>query len=152
MRGVNKVIIVGNCGKDPETRYSQSGTAMCSVSVATSEQWKDKQMGEKQERTEWHRIKFFGKLAEIAGEYLRKGSQVYVEGSIRTDKYTDKDGIERYATDIIAREMQMLGGKPEGQRQERQRPAQPTPEETGGGFEDDDIPFRQLGKRCHWVA
>ncbi|KZC32583.1 single-stranded DNA-binding protein [Rhodanobacter denitrificans] len=109
-RGVNRVIIVGNLGADPETRYASSGTAITSLRVATSEQWTDKQSGEKQERTEWHRVKMFGKLAEIAGEYLKKGRQVYVEGSLRTEKYTDKEGIERYSTDIVASEMQMLGG------------------------------------------
>ena len=113
-RGVNKVILVGNLGADPETRYTASGSAITSIRIATSEQWKDKQTGENQERTEWHRVKFFGRLAEIAGEYLKKGRQVYVEGSLRTDKYTDKDGIERYSTDIIANEMQMLGGPGEG--------------------------------------
>lgn len=110
-RGVNKVIIVGNLGNDPEVRYTAGGVAITTMNVATSESWKDKESGEKQERTEWHRIKFFGRLAEIAGEYLRKGSQVYVEGSLRTDKYTDKDGIERYATNIIGNEMQMLGSR-----------------------------------------
>ena len=110
-RGINKVILVGNLGADPETRYTAGGGAITSIRIATSESWKDKQTGEMQERTEWHRIKFFGRLAEIAGEYLRKGSQVYVEGSLRTDKYTDKDGVERYTTDIIANEMQMLGSR-----------------------------------------
>jgi single-strand DNA-binding protein len=109
-RGVNKVILVGNLGADPETRYTANGAAITTIKVATSEAWTDKQTGQKQERTEWHRVKFFGKLAEVAGEYLKKGKQVYVEGSIRTDKYTDKEGVERYATDIIANEMQMLGG------------------------------------------
>ncbi|AVQ00358.1 single-stranded DNA-binding protein (plasmid) [Ahniella affigens] len=109
-RGINKVILVGNLGADPETRYTQNGGAITTIKVATSESWKDKQTGENQERTEWHRVKFFGRLAEIAGEYLKKGRQVYVEGSLRTDKYTDKEGIERYTTDIIANEMQMLGG------------------------------------------
>lgn len=113
-RGINKVILVGNLGNDPETRYTPSGSAITTISVATSEQWTDKQTGQKQERTEWHRVKFFGRLAEIAGEYLKKGRQVYVEGSLRTDKYTDKQGIERYTTDIIANEMQMLGGMGEG--------------------------------------
>ncbi len=113
-RGINKVIIVGNLGADPETRYTTSGTAITSLRLATSENWTDKQSGEKQERTEWHRVKLFGKLAEIAGEYLKKGRQVYIEGSLRTDKYTDKDGIERFSTDIIANEMQMLGGNPGG--------------------------------------
>jgi len=114
-RGINKVILVGNLGNDPEVRYSQSGTAMTSISVATSESWKDKTSGEMQERTEWHRVKFFGRLAEIAGEYLKKGSQVYIEGKLRTDKYTDKAGVEKYSTDIIADEMQMLGGKMGGE-------------------------------------
>jgi single-strand DNA-binding protein len=113
-RGINKVILVGTLGKDPEVRYSQAGAAMCSISVATNESWKDKVTGEKQERTEWHRVKFFGRLAEIAGEYLKKGGQVYIEGSLRTEKYTDKQGVEKYSTDIIANEMQMLGGRPEG--------------------------------------
>ena len=109
-RGINKVILVGNLGNDPEVRYTTSGTAIASLSIATSESWTDKQSGEKQERTEWHRVKMFGKLAEIAGEYLKKGRQVYIEGSLRTDKYTDKSGVEKYSTDIIASDMQMLGG------------------------------------------
>ena len=109
-RGINKVILVGNLGNDPEVRYTTSGTAIASLSIATSESWTDKQSGEKQERTEWHRVKMFGRLAEIAGEYLKKGRQVYIEGSLRTDKYTDKAGVEKYSTDIIASEMQMLGG------------------------------------------
>jgi len=114
-RGVNKVIIVGNLGADPETRYTGSGTAITSLRIATSEQWTDKQSGERQERTEWHRVKMFGRLAEIAGEYLTKGRQVYIEGSLRTDKFTDKEGVERYSTDIVASEMQMLGGGQDGQ-------------------------------------
>ena len=109
-RGINKVILVGNLGADPEVRYTAGGTAIASLSIATSEQWTDKQSGQKQERTEWHRVKLFGRLAEIAGEYLKKGRQVYVEGSLRTDKYTGKDGVERYSTDIIASDLQMLGG------------------------------------------
>lgn len=113
-RGINKVILVGNLGNDPDVKYSQGGSAITTISVATSEQWKDKQTGQMQERTEWHRVKFFGRLAEIAGEYLKKGRQVYIEGSLRTDKYTGKDGVERYTTDIIANEMQMLGGGGEG--------------------------------------
>lgn len=135
-RGVNKVILVGNLGADPETRYTQSGGAITSIRIATSESWNDKQTGEKQERTEWHRIKFFGKLAEIAGEYLRKGSQVYVEGSLRTDKYTDKEGVERFSTDIIANEMQMLGGKPgagEGGGMGRERPERSSAPRASGG-------------------
>lgn len=111
-RGVNKVTLIGNLGADPETRHSGGGTAITSLRIATSESWVDKQSGEKQERVEWHRVKLFGKLAEIAGEYLSKGRQVYIEGSLRTDKYTDKDGVERYSTDIIASEMQMLGSDP----------------------------------------
>jgi len=113
-RGINKVILVGNLGNDPDVKYTQSGTTITTISVATTEAWKDKQSGQQQERTEWHRVKFFGRLAEIAGEYLKKGRQVYVEGSLRTDKYTGKDGVERYSTDIIANEMQMLGGGGEG--------------------------------------
>jgi|GEM_PF-106159 len=109
MRGINKVILVANVGADPEVRYSQSGSALTTISVATSESWKDKD-GNMQERTEWHRVKFFGRLAEIAGEYLKKGRQVYIEGRLRTEKYTDKAGVEKYSTDIIAEEMQMLGG------------------------------------------
>lgn len=111
MASVNKVIIVGNLGRDPETRYMPSGDAMTTIAVATTDSWKDKTSGEKKEQTEWHRITFFGKLAEIAGQYLKKGSQVYVEGSLRTRKYTDKDGVEKYATDIKADTMQMLGSR-----------------------------------------
>ena len=109
-RGINKVILVGNLGADPETRYTANGGAITNIRLATSEAWKDKQTGENQERTEWHRVVLFGKLGEIAGEYLKKGRQVYIEGSLRTNKYTDKDGVERYSTDIVANEMQMLGG------------------------------------------
>ena len=112
-RGINKVILVGNLGNDPEVKYTQGGMAVTKVSIATSSQRKDRD-GNTQERTEWHRVTFFGKLGEIAGEYLRKGSQVYVEGEIRYDKYTGQDGVERYTTDIIANEMQMLGGRGEG--------------------------------------
>jgi single-strand DNA-binding protein len=109
-RGVNKVILVGNLGADPETRYTANGGAITNIRLATSEAWKDKTSGENQERTEWHRVVLFGKLGEIAGEYLKKGRQVYIEGSLRTNKYTDKEGVERYSTDIVANEMQMLGG------------------------------------------
>lgn len=114
MRGVNRVTLIGNVGADPETRYTQTGSAITTLRLATSETWTDKQSGQKQERTEWHRIKVFGKLAEIAGEYVKKGRQLYIEGSIRTEKYTDKEGAERFSTDIIANEMQLLGG---GERQ-----------------------------------
>ena len=109
-RGVNKVILVGNCGSDPETRYGANGAPITTLKLATNESWKDKATGELQERTEWHRVKLFGRLAEIASEYLRKGRTVYIEGKLRTDKYTDKDGIERYTTDILADEIQLLGG------------------------------------------
>src|SRR5690606_20067363 len=157
-RGVNKVILVGNLGSDPEVKYSQAGTAICTLSLATSEQWKDKQTGEPQERTEWHRVKLFGRLGEIAGEYLKKGRQVYIEGRIRTEKYTGKDGIERYSTDVVADEMQRLGGGSEGggesrggdgggggsrgrqggatqrQAQARQQPSREAPQFDDGGF------------------
>jgi len=111
MASVNKVIIVGNLGRDPETRYMPSGDAITNIAVATTDSWKDKATGEKKEQTEWHRISAFGKLAEIMAQYLKKGSQVYIEGSLRTRKYTDKDGIERYATEIRADTMQMLGSR-----------------------------------------
>lgn len=110
-RGINKVIIVGNLGQDPEVKYMPSGGAVCNITVATSESWNDKTSGEKQERTEWHRIVFYRKLAEIAGEYLRKGSQVYVEGKLTTRKWQDQGGADRSTTEIIANEMQMLGGR-----------------------------------------
>jgi single-strand DNA-binding protein len=110
-RGVNKVILVGNLGKDPETRYMPSGSAVTNLTLATSESWKDKQSGDQQERTEWHKIAMFGRLAEIAAEYLRKGSQVYIEGKLRTRKWQDKEGKDRYTTEIVADEMQMLGSK-----------------------------------------
>jgi len=138
MRGVNKAIIVGNLGADPEVRTTQSGITVTSIKVATSEAWTDKQTGQKQERTEWHRIKFFGKLADIAGEYLKKGKQVYVEGSIRTEKYTDKEGVERYVTDIIANEMQMLGGADGGAKPTARKRAEPT---QAGDIVDDEVPF-----------
>lgn len=133
-RGVNKVILVGNLGNDPETKYTQGGMAVTKVSLATSSVRKDKE-GNTQERTEWHRVTFFGKLGEIAGEYLRKGSQVYVEGSIRYDKYTGQDGVEKYTTDIIADEMQMLGGRGEGGGgASAERPARAPRESSGGGY------------------
>jgi single-strand DNA-binding protein len=110
-RGVNKVILIGNLGADPETRAMPSGTTVANLRVATSESWRDKQTGEQQERTEWHRVAFFGRLAEVAGEYLRKGSQVYIEGSLRTRKWQDKQGNERYSTEIVGNDLQMLGGR-----------------------------------------
>ncbi|WP_140910106.1 single-stranded DNA-binding protein [Cognatiluteimonas lumbrici] len=154
-RGVNKVILVGNLGNDPDMKYTQGGMAICTLSLATTSVRKDKD-GNTQERTEWHRVKLFGKLGEIAGEYLRKGRQVYIEGSIRYDKFTGQDGVEKYFTDIIADEMQMLGGGGEGggQRGERQdrpqqrsapaqrREAPPASKaDFGEDFADDDIPF-----------
>ena len=114
-RGINKVILVGNLGNDPEVRHTANGTAVTTISVATGETWKDKQTGQPQERTEWHRVVFFNRLAEIAGEYLRKGSKVYVEGSIRTQKWQDKEGQDRYTTEIVANEMQMLDSRGAGQ-------------------------------------
>lgn len=111
-RGVNKVILIGVCGKDPETRYLPSGGAVTNISIATSEQWKDMATGEKQERTEWHNITFFKRLAEIAGQYLSKGAKVYIEGKLQTDKWTDKNGQDRYTTKIIANEMEILSSKP----------------------------------------
>lgn len=110
-RGVNKVILVGNLGRDPEIRYSANGAAIANCTLATSEQWKDKNTGEKQEKTEWHRVVFFGRLAEIAGEYLKKGSQIYVEGRLQTRKWQDNNGQDRYTTEIVANEMQMLGSR-----------------------------------------
>src|SRR5579872_2810951 len=113
-KGVNKVILIGNMGGDPEVRYMPAGGAVANITIATSESWKDKQSGEAQERTEWHRVVFFNRLAEIVSEYLRKGSKVYVEGSLRTRKWTDKNGVERYTTEIVANEMQMLDGRGAG--------------------------------------
>jgi len=159
-RGVNKVILVGNLGADPETRYTASGAAITNIRIATSESWRDKQTGENQERTEWHRVVFFSRLAEIAGEYLRKGSQVYIEGSLRTNKWQGQDGQDRYTTEVIASEMQMLGArggeasarpagggfrdnKPEQQSQApaQSAPAQSAPAPAEDNFAEDDIPF-----------
>jgi len=114
MASVNKVILVGNLGRDPEVRYAPSGSAICNVTIATSRQWKDKTSGERQEETEWHRVVFFDRLAEIAGEYLKKGRPVYVEGRLKTRKWTDKDGVDKYTTEIQATEMQLLGGREGG--------------------------------------
>ena len=170
MASVNKVILIGNLGRDPETRYAPSGDAICNITIATTETWKDKQSGERKEQTEWHRVVFFGRLAEIAGQYLKKGSQVYVEGSLRTRKWTDNNGQERYTTEIRADEMKMLGsregrgdsGAPRGGDDYDQRggsdfqsappsrrnaaPApvsqsQPSPASSSFGDFDDDIPF-----------
>lgn len=114
MASINKVIIIGNLGKDPEVRYTPNGSAVCNITVATSRQWKDKNSGDKQEETEWHRIVFFDRMAEIAGEYLKKGRPVYVEGRLKTRKWTDKDGVEKYTTEIMAENMQLLGGREGG--------------------------------------
>jgi single-strand DNA-binding protein len=139
---LNKVMIIGRLGADPELKYMPSGKGVANIRVATSERWKDRQSGDAKERTEWHSVTAYDKLAEIIAEYLRKGSQVYIEGSLRTRKWQDKEGKDRYTTEIIAQQMQMLGGKPQGgerpARQEQQRPAPPA--DDGGGF-DDDIPF-----------
>ncbi len=142
-RGINKVILVGNLGADPDTRYMPSGGAVTNLSVATSESWKDKQTGEQKERTEWHKVAMFGRLAEISAEYLRKGSQVYIEGRIRTRKWQDKDGNDRWTTEIIADEMQMLGGRGGGapaRGDSYSQPAAPQKAPEPDDF-DDDIPF-----------
>ena len=164
MASVNKVIIVGNLGKDPEVRYMPSGSAICNITVATSRQWKDKTSGERQEETEWHRVALFDRLAEIAGEYLKKGRPVYIEGRLKTRKYTDKDGVEKYTTEIVAAEMQLLGSRegggggggggddggesrapaPRSAPPARSAPApRPAPSKSSTGFDDmdDDIPF-----------
>ena len=159
-RGVNKVILIGHLGADPETRAMPSGSSVANLRIATTESWRDKQSGEQQERTEWHRVALFGRLAEIASEYLRKGSQVYIEGSLRTRKWQDKQGNERYSTEIVGNEMQMLGGRGggggagasgSGGSAAGGAPREPMPEYSGpsgggsGGGEredfDDDIPF-----------
>ena len=160
MASVNKVIIVGNLGKDPEVRYAPSGSAICNITIATSRQWKDKTSGEKQEETEWHRVVFYDRLAEIAGEYLKKGRPVYVEGRLKTRKWTDKEGVEKFTTEIVAAEMQLLGGREGGgggddggggggqrsapaPRPAAGRPAASAPAKSSTGFDDmdDDIPF-----------
>ena len=160
MASVNKVILVGHLGKDPETRYMPNGDAITNATLATSESWKDKQTGEKKEQTEWHRLVFYRKLAEIAGQYLRKGSQVYIEGSLKTRKWQDKDGQDRYTTEITVNEMTMLGGRGDAgggqssgepqQRQQQQRPQgngggqqqrQGAPQSRGFDDLEDDIPF-----------
>jgi single-strand DNA-binding protein len=165
MASVNKVIIVGNLGRDPEVRYTPSGAAVCNVSVATTRQWKNKESGDKQEETEWHRVVFYDRLAEIAGEYLKKGRSVYVEGRLKTRKWTDKEGKEQYTTEVIAVEMQMLGsregggaahadesgghgeagGAPSPRAAPASRPAtqRPAAKTSATGFDsmDDDIPF-----------
>jgi len=145
-RGVNKAIIIGTLGQDPEVKYTAGGSAVVNIGVATNETWKDKQTGEAQERTEWHRIVMFGKLAEIAAQYLKKGSQAYFEGRIQTRKWQDKSGQDRYTTEIVANEMQMLGGKPSSStvpfdppEKQSDQAKQPETEPVDDGF--DDIPF-----------
>ncbi|MCG8324801.1 MAG: single-stranded DNA-binding protein [Thiotrichales bacterium] len=148
-RGINKVILIGNLGNDPDVRYTGSGAAVANVSIATSESWKDKNTGEQQDRTEWHRVVFFGRLAEIVSEYLRKGSQVYVEGRLQTRKWQDKEGNDRYTTEIVANEMQMLGsrgggsGKFENTSNEAASKPAESPAMASGPADDfdDDIPF-----------
>lgn len=137
MASVNKVIVLGNLGKDPETRYTQGGDAVTSLNLATTEKWKDKD-GAKQEKTEWHRVVMFGRLAEVAGEYLKKGSQCYIEGKLQTRKYTDKEGVERYVTEIVGERLQLLGGKSDGEQREPAKPAKPAKSQQDF---DDDIPF-----------
>ncbi len=150
-RGINKVILIGNLGKDPETRYMPSGGAVTNITLATSESWKDKNTGEAQERTEWHRVVFFNKLGEIAGEYLKKGSKIYVEGSLRTRKWQGQDGQDRYTTEIVGSEMQMLDSKggsasfdsapqPQAQRPASRPQSAPAASMPDNDF-DDDIPF-----------
>ena len=141
-RGINKAILVGNLGKDPEIRHMPNGGQVTNITLATSESWKDKQTGESKERTEWHQIVFFNRLAEIAGEYLSKGAQVYIEGSIRTRKWQDKEGNDRYTTEIVASEMQMLGGRGEGApARQKSQPAAQQQAPADDGFDDDSIPF-----------
>jgi single-strand DNA-binding protein len=149
MASVNKVILIGNCGRDPELRYLPDGKAACSISVATSSKRKDRTTGETIEDTQWHRVQFFDRLAEIAGEYVKKGRPIYVEGRLKYGKYTDKDGVERNTTDIVATELQLLGSRDDQaqsqpQQQAAQRPAaRPAPAKAQSGFDDmdDDIPF-----------
>ncbi|MBD63026.1 MAG: single-stranded DNA-binding protein [Gammaproteobacteria bacterium] len=143
-RGVNKVILVGNLGQKPEIRYTQTNTAVATLSVATSESWKDKDSGEQREKTEWHRVVFFGKLAEIAEQYLDKGSQLYVEGKLQTRKWQDKDGNDRYTTEILGNEMNMLGGKQAssgGDAYDQSQPAAEQVDSQDSRISDEDIPF-----------
>jgi single-strand DNA-binding protein len=148
MASVNKAFILGNCGKDPEVRYAPSGMAVCNLSIATSSKRKDKSSGEMIEETQWHRVTFYDKLAEIVGQYVKKGKPIFVEGRIVYRKYTDKDGVEKFSTEIVASEMQLLGGNDGGERPAQalaQRPAapKPAPAKASGGFDDfpDDIEF-----------
>lgn len=146
MASVNKVIIVGNLGRDPETRFMPNGDAVTNIAVATTESWKDKTSGEKKEMTEWHRVTFYRKLAEVVGQYCKKGSSIYIEGKLQTRKWTDKDGVERYTTEIIADSMQLLGGKPQSSDAQDDAPAQQQARPRAGistpdYFDSSDIPF-----------
>lgn len=143
-RGVNKCIILGNLGNDPDVKYTASGSAIANLTVATSESWNDKATGEKKEITEWHRVVLFGKLAEVAGEYLRKGSQVYIEGQLRTRKWTDNAGVEKYTTEIVVGMngvMQMIGSRQEGRPQQQQSQGRPHQQNNNPPVDDSDIPF-----------
>ncbi|WP_444886733.1 single-stranded DNA-binding protein [Microbulbifer sp. JMSA008] len=146
-KGINKVILIGNLGNDPETRYTPSGSAITNISLATSESWKDKQTGQQQERTEWHRVVFFNRLAEVAGEYLRKGAKIYVEGSLRTRKWQDKQtGQDRYTTEIVAAEMQMLDGQQNGAQQGQGSQGQPQQRQAQGqGYQQNRQPPNAMG-------
>lgn len=147
MSGINRVTLIGNVGQEPDVRYMQNGDAVANVSIATSESWKDKNTGEKQEKTEWHRVVFFRRLAEVVAEYVKKGSKIYIEGKLQTKKWQDKDGNDRYTTEIVADRMQMLDSKGgnQGQTPQQQEPQQaPQQQDNGGGGDggfDDDIPF-----------
>ncbi|WP_299998196.1 single-stranded DNA-binding protein [uncultured Cedecea sp.] len=159
MASVNKVIIVGNLGRDPEIRYSADGAAICTISVATSTSWKDKATGEKREEAEWHRVVLYNRLAEIAGEYLRQGTAIYVEGRLKTRKWQDKEtGTDRYSTEIVAEQMQMLGGRSTESessqakaKQHKAAVAAPAPT-AGGAVMADDIPFNRAGAGCAWAC
>ena len=143
-RGVNKVILVGNLGQKPEMRYTQTNTAVATLSIATSESWKDKESGEQREKTEWHRVVFFGKLAEIAEQYLDKGSQIYVEGKLRTNKWQDKDGNDRYTTEILGNEMNMLGGRQSSGdvgADDQSQPNSQSDQSQASQISEEDIPF-----------
>lgn len=141
MSGVNKAIIIGNVGQEPEVRYTQLGSAVCNLPVATSESWKDKNTGDKKENTEWHRLVFFGKLAEIVNEYVRKGSKIYAEGRLQTKKWQDQSGTDRYTTEIVCSEMQMLDSKSSSSEQQQSQGSQQEQSQGGGDPFDDDIPF-----------
>lgn len=137
---VNKAILIGRCGKDPETRYMTNGEAVTNVSIATSETWKDKS-GEKQEKTEWHNLTFYKRLAEIVGEYVKKGSEIYVEGKIQTRKWQDKEGKDRYTTEIVCHEMKMLGGKQQASEESQPQKQAPAKQKANDQFDDQDLPF-----------